>query len=338
MIALLPVLGLPEVRPGDDLATLIAAHAGDGGLADGDVVVVAQKIVSKAEGALVAVPPGVDRAAFRASLVRREAVRVVAEAPWTVIVETRHGFVCANAGIDASNVEGDVLALLPEDPDESARRLRSALSALLDVRVGVVVTDTFGRPWRVGQTEVAIGLAGVPALRDERGRLDRDGAPLAVTVVALADELAAAADLVRRKASGIPVVVVRGLADEVEDDASSARDLLRSAASDLFPRGRGMVAAALATAPAPDSSAGRPVDEVPAVALAAARPGGGGGGVVSVDAARVRLTCGSAYRLGRAVGALLAALADLGLECAVGEPAGGAVHVVVTDPLPGGAR
>lgn len=336
MIALLPVLGLPEVRPGDDLATLIAAHAGHGGLADGDVVVVAQKIVSKAEGALVAVPPGVDRAAFRASLVRREAVRVVAEAPWTVIVETRHGFVCANAGIDASNVEGDVLALLPEDPDASARRLRSALSALLGVRVGVVVTDTFGRPWRVGQTEVAIGLAGVPALRDERGGLDRDGAPLAVTVVALADELAAAADLVRRKASGIPVVVVRGLADEVEDDASSARDLLRSAASDLFPRGRGMVAAAL-VAPPPEPD-GRPVDEVPAVALAAARQGGGADVVVSVDAARVRLTCGSEYRLGRAVGALVAALADVGLECAVGEPAGGTVHVVVTDPLPGGAR
>lgn len=314
MITLVPVEGLPEIRPGDDLAALVAAHAT---LADGDVLVVAQKIVSKAEGALVTVPAGIDGTDFRASVVRREAVRIVADAPWTVIVETRHGFVCANAGVDASNVDGDQLVLLPEDPDASARRLRAALAERLGVTVGVVVTDTFGRPWRVGQTEVAIGLAGVPALRDERGGHDRAGRPLSVTEVALADELAAAADLVRRKADGIPVVIVRGLRDGVDDERASARDLVRPAATDLFPRGRGMVAAALA-ADEPPPGVAVAVEEVPALALAAASHAGGDDAHVTAQGAQVRVSASSAYALGRAVGALLASLLDLGLQ---GSPA-----------------
>jgi len=244
-VTILPVRGLPEVAPGDDLAALIAAAVA---LRDGDVVVVAQKVVSKSEGALVRVPHGEDRAAARARLVREQAVRVLVEAPWTVIVETSQGLVCAAAGIDASNVEPGVLALLPQDPDASAARLRAGLLARTGAAVAVLVTDTFGRPWRVGQTDVAIGAAGLPVIRDERGGRDRFGMTLEVTEVALADEVAAAADLVRRKAEGVPVVVVRGLGYD-PDEQARARDLQRPSSSDLFPRGRGALADLLAAGP-----------------------------------------------------------------------------------------
>ncbi|MGH3665903.1 MAG: coenzyme F420-0:L-glutamate ligase, partial [Egibacteraceae bacterium] len=177
MVQVVPILGLPEIAQGDDLAALVAEHAG---LRDGDVLVVAQKVVSKAEGAVVAVDPE-ERDDQRRELARQQAVRVVADAPWALIVETATGLVCANAGIDASNVADGWLALLPEDPDASARRLRDGLRATAGVQVAVIVADTFGRPWRVGQTDVAIGVAGLHPIRDERGGLDRQGVPLQVT-------------------------------------------------------------------------------------------------------------------------------------------------------------
>lgn len=240
-LTVLRVEGLPEMAPGDDLAAAIIAAID---LHDGDVVVVAQKVVSKVEGALVDVPdalPGVDA---RREVARSEAAEIVADAPWALIVRTRHGFVCANAGVDASNVPGGQLSLLPDDPDASARRLRSALRERVGTDVGVIVADTFGRPWRVGQTDVAIGVAGLCPLRDERGGVDRHGAALSVTEAAVADELAAAADLVRTKADGVPVVVIRGYAYEPSEDATASQ-LIRDGATDLFARGRGMLAAAL---------------------------------------------------------------------------------------------
>ncbi|SEG93817.1 coenzyme F420-0 gamma-glutamyl ligase [Actinacidiphila yanglinensis] len=241
------VLGIGEVQPGADIAKLIAA-AGTA-LADGDVLLVTSKIVSKAEGRLV-------HADDREAAIDAEAVRLVARRGPTRIVETRHGFVMAAAGVDASNTPAGTVLLLPEDPDASARRIRDGLRDALGVRVGVVVTDTFGRPWREGLTDVAIGAAGVRVLEDLRGGEDSHGNPLNVTVTALADELAAAGDLVKGKASGLPVAVVRGLGGILLDsDASGsgeaggagdegtaegsptdtgARALVRVAANDMF--------------------------------------------------------------------------------------------------------
>lgn len=243
-LELIAVSGLPEVRAADDLAALIARQAP---LADGDVVAVAQKVVSKAEARrvrLADVAPGerarelaeaLDKDPALVELVLRESRRVV-RSERVLIVETNGGLVCANAGIDSSNVgaEGEVM-LLPEDPDASARRLRAGIAAVTGLRVAVVVTDSFGRPWRVGQTEVAIGCAGIDPLDDWRGRRDRDGRELAATEVALADEIAAASDLPRDKDSGIPVVIVRGLGDRVSDgDGPGAAALRRAEADDLF--------------------------------------------------------------------------------------------------------
>ncbi|MFD5701935.1 coenzyme F420-0:L-glutamate ligase [Streptomyces lasiicapitis] len=194
--------GVPEVRPGDDLAKLIAAA--EPGLADGDVVLVTSKIVSKAEGRVVA-------AADREAAIDAETVRVVARRGTLRIVENRQGLVMAAAGVDASNTPAGTVLLLPEDPDASARAVRAGLRAALGVDVGVIVTDTFGRPWREGLTDVAIGAAGVRVLDDLRGGVDAYGNPLSATVVATADELAAAGDLVKGKAAGLPVAVVRGL-------------------------------------------------------------------------------------------------------------------------------
>ncbi|HWH33125.1 MAG TPA: coenzyme F420-0:L-glutamate ligase [Egibacteraceae bacterium] len=235
MIQILPVTGLPEVGEGDDLAELVAGHAS---LADGDIVVVSQKIVSKAEGALADVLPGETRADARRRLARSLAVRVLADTERALVVQTPQGLVCANAGIDASNVPGGRLVLLPEDPDASARRLREGLRARTGADVAVIVADTFGRPWRLGQTDVAIGVAGIAPLRDERGSVDREGVALEVTEIAVADQLAAAADLVRRKAEGVPVVIVRGALVE-RDEAGAARQLVRAPDEDLFPRGAG---------------------------------------------------------------------------------------------------
>lgn len=221
--------GIPEVREGDDLAALIADAAAAGpGLRDGDILVVTSKIVSKAEGRLLR---GVDRD----KVIDSEAVRVVARRGNTRIVETRHGFVMAAAGVDASNTEPGTLLLLPEDSDVSARALRVGLRSRTGVRVGVVVSDTFGRPWRTGLTDVAIGVAGLDALDDHRGRSDTHGNELAVTVTAIVDELASAAELVKGKAGAVPVAVVRGLAHLVTDgDGAGIRAMVRSSADDMF--------------------------------------------------------------------------------------------------------
>lgn len=202
--------GIPEVQPGDDLVKLIADTSARTELADGDVLVVTSKIVSKAEGRIV-------EADDREAAIDAETVRVVARRGPARIVESRHGFVMAAAGVDASNTPKGTVLLLPEDPDLSARRIRDGIRDMLGVEVGVVVTDTFGRPWREGQTDVAIGAAGVRVLEDLRGGVDMYGNPLGVTVTAVGDELAAAGELVKGKASGLPVAVVRGLAQHVTD-------------------------------------------------------------------------------------------------------------------------
>ncbi|MFH8349416.1 coenzyme F420-0:L-glutamate ligase [Streptomyces sp. NPDC018045] len=232
--------GIPEVRDGDDLSKIIAAAAtADGlpGLADGDVLLVTSKIVSKAEGRIM-------EATDREAAIDRETVRVVARRGTLRIVENRQGLVMAAAGVDASNTPAGTVLLLPEDPDASARAIRDGLREALGVRVGVVVSDTFGRPWRSGLTDVAIGAAGVRVLDDLRGGVDAYGNPLSATIVATADELAAAGDLVKGKAAGLPVAVVRGLPHLVRDggpDADGdgpadpgARELVRGAASDMF--------------------------------------------------------------------------------------------------------
>lgn len=218
--------GLPEVRPGDDLAKLIAAT--EPGLADGDVLIVTSKIVSKAEGRIV-------EAADREAAIDAETVRVVARRGALRIVENRQGLVMAAAGVDASNTPAGTVLLLPEDPDASARAIRDGLRDTLGVDVGVLVTDTSGRPWRTGLTDVAIGAAGVSVLDDLRGGTDAHGNPLSATIVATADELAAAGDLVKGKATGRPVAVVRGLAHLVaEGHGDGARTLVRDARTDMF--------------------------------------------------------------------------------------------------------
>jgi coenzyme F420-0:L-glutamate ligase/coenzyme F420-1:gamma-L-glutamate ligase len=220
--------GLPEVQRGDDLAKLIAAA--EPGLRDGDVLLVTSKIVSKAEGRVV-------EAADREAAIDAETVRVVARRGPLRIVENRQGLVMAAAGVDASNTPSGTVLLLPEDPDASARAVRDGLRDALGVDVGVVVTDTFGRPWRAGLTDVAIGAAGVRVLDDLRGGVDAYGNPLSATVVAIADELAAAGDLVKGKASGLPVAVVRGLPQlvvEGDSERAGARALVRDARDDMF--------------------------------------------------------------------------------------------------------
>ncbi|UWE08164.1 coenzyme F420-0:L-glutamate ligase [Actinacidiphila bryophytorum] len=223
--------GIGEVPQGADIAKLVVATGAE--LADGDVLLVTSKIVSKAEGRLV-------HADDREAAIDAEAVRLVARRGPTRIVETRHGFVMAAAGVDASNTAPGTVLLLPEDPDASARRIRAGLREALGVNVGVVVTDTFGRPWREGLTDVAIGAAGVAVLDDLRGGQDSHGNPLQMTVTATADELAAVGDLVKGKASGRPVAVVRGLAavvlppDSAEAGDTGARPLVRRAADDMF--------------------------------------------------------------------------------------------------------
>jgi coenzyme F420-0:L-glutamate ligase / coenzyme F420-1:gamma-L-glutamate ligase len=230
-----PLPGLPEVRPGDDLAGLLLAAVGAAGLelADGDVLAVTSKVVAKAEGRLVPLPDdpaGRDR--VHAETVAAETVRVVARRGRLVITETRQGPVGANALVDASNAGGDQLVLLPADPDASAARLRAAVGARCGRDVAVVVTDTLGRPWRLGQTDVAVGLAGMGPLEDWRGRPDGDGRLLEVTEVAVADEVAAAADLVKGKASRVPAALLRGVPRPKGD--GRARDLARPPAEDLF--------------------------------------------------------------------------------------------------------
>ncbi len=234
MLTVWAVEGIPEIVPGDDLAQIIGDAlnvALDGALADGDILAVTSKIVSKAEGRIV-------RAADREQAITDETVRVVATRTHpggvTRIVENRLGLVLAAAGVDSSNTPAGTVLLLPVDPDASARRLRSALEARFGIRLGVIVTDTLGRPWREGQTDVAIGASGVRVLDDLRGSLDSEGRRLEVTAPAVGDEIASAADLVKRKSEGLPVAVVRGLPHLLHADAPGARVLIRPAASDLF--------------------------------------------------------------------------------------------------------
>jgi coenzyme F420-0:L-glutamate ligase/coenzyme F420-1:gamma-L-glutamate ligase len=232
------------VRPGDDLAALLAARAGAEGVVPGDVLMVAQKVVSKAEGRIVAladVAPGpaaralageTGKAPELCELILAESRRIVRRRGGTVICETRHGFVCANAGIDSSNVAEGSVVLLPADPDASARRLQARIAAAVGGRVGVVVTDTHGRAFRRGLVNVAIGVAGFRPVIDHRGELDRSGRVLVATDQALADELAAAAGLYLGKASGTPAVVASGVATAPAPGA--AADLLRDPEHDLF--------------------------------------------------------------------------------------------------------
>jgi coenzyme F420-0:L-glutamate ligase / coenzyme F420-1:gamma-L-glutamate ligase len=238
-LTVIPVRGIPEIGEGDDLGALIAGAAE---LQDGDVVVVAQKVVSKAEGRVVRLADVTPSAVAKSiagehdprqvELVLQEAARIVRRRGGFVIAETRHGFVCASAGVDASNApEPGAVVLLPVDPDASAARMRDRLSELTGLRVGVLVTDSFGRAWRQGTTDVAIGAAGVPVLLDLRGRRDRVGYELQATSIAVADEIAGAAELVMGKTDQVPVAIVRGLA--LEGDGA-ARDLVMPAERDLF--------------------------------------------------------------------------------------------------------
>jgi coenzyme F420-0:L-glutamate ligase/coenzyme F420-1:gamma-L-glutamate ligase len=241
-LELIGVDGLPEVRPGDDLGELISSRSK---LAKGDVLVVAQKVVSKSEGRLISlhtVKASAEAVRIASNLVADpdprmvqvildESARVL-RSHRVLITETRHGFVCANGGVDHSNVPGeDVVTLLPDDPDASASGLRSRLRELTGVDVGVIVSDTFGRPWRLGIVNVALGVAGLPALLDLRGSIDSAGKELHATVLAIADELAAAAGLVMGKTGRTPAVIVRGL---LLQGSGTGRDLLRPAAEDLF--------------------------------------------------------------------------------------------------------
>ncbi len=228
------IAGIGEVKAGDVLAEIISARlaATGGSLANGDVVVVTQKVVSKAEGRLVPVDP-TDPDATRA-LIEAESVRILRRRGELLITETRHGFVCANAGVDHSNVERGWAALLPTDPDRSARRIRDGLAARTGASVGVIVSDTFGRTWRRGVTDVAIGSAGIAAVVDLRGTTDALGAELVATEVCVADEIAGAAELVMGKAAGIPVAVVRGVNPAWLRESSVAAEVVRPYVEDLF--------------------------------------------------------------------------------------------------------
>ena len=240
MIQIIPVGGLPEISPGDDLAALIAGRAE---LEDGDVVVVAHKVVSKAEGRIVRIDSiepsekarelaGDERDPREVEAVLREAKQIIRERGPLVIAQTRHGFICASAGVDHSNApEAGTLVLLPVDPDASARGLRGRIRELTGKTVGLVVTDSFGRPFRQGTTDVAIGVAGIPPILDLRGTTDRIGYELRSSRVAVADEIASAADLARGKADGIPVVVIRGLG--ISGDGT-AQELVIEPELDLF--------------------------------------------------------------------------------------------------------
>jgi coenzyme F420-0:L-glutamate ligase/coenzyme F420-1:gamma-L-glutamate ligase len=241
-LEILGVDGMPEVNPGDDLGELINSRAK---LEPGDIVVVAQKVVSKSEGRmrnLATVIPSDEAVRLSAQLIATqdprvvqvildESVRVV-RAERVLITETRHGYVCANSGVDHSNIPGsDIVSLLPEDPDASAEQLRARIGVLSGVEVGVIVSDTFGRPWRMGIVNVALGVAGLPALVDLRGRIDDAGKELHATVLAIADDAASAAGLVMGKTDRTPVVIVRGLQLE---GSGHGRDLIRPANEDLF--------------------------------------------------------------------------------------------------------
>jgi coenzyme F420-0:L-glutamate ligase/coenzyme F420-1:gamma-L-glutamate ligase len=245
-IQIFPLEGLPEVVSGDDVADLIVGAVKDSALAvvAGDVFVVAQKIISKAEGrnvSLDTIQPSEKAARWAAEykkdprlieLVLREAKRIVRMELGVIVAETHHGFVCANAGVDASNVAEGMALLLPQDPDRSARAIREQLVAVFGVHMGVIISDTFGRPWREGLVNVALGVAGISPLLDYRGQHDTSGKLLSATVIAIADELASAAELAMGKTNRTPVAIVRGM--RASGDTGSGRDLLRAPEIDIF--------------------------------------------------------------------------------------------------------
>lgn len=245
-VQVIGIAGMPEVRPGDDLAALILEAARGQGveIEDGDVLVVTQKIVSKAEGRLldlreVEPSPQAQEMAARTGkdarlleVILRESQRIVRQERGVIICETKHGFVCANAGVDTSNVGGGVVSLLPENPDQSAERIRAAIQERKGTSIAVIISDTFGRPWREGHTNVAIGLAGMSPVKDYVGQTDPHGYVLRVSTMAVADELAAAAELVMEKLSRVPVSIVRGF--DYQRAEGSARELIRPRERDLF--------------------------------------------------------------------------------------------------------
>ena len=245
-ITVLPIRGIPEVRVGDDVAALIIAAAKAGpGIEDGDVLVVTQKIVSKAESRVVSLndvtpSPAAEKLAAETEkdarlveLILRESRGVVRQRGPVLITETRHGFICANAGIDASNVgTSDLVCLLPEDPDASARGIRDAVRAATGIDVPVIISDTFGRPWREGHTNVAIGVAGMLPFVDYVGQVDAHGYELRVTTICAADELAAAAEMVQNKLDAVPVAIVRGY--PYPKGEGSAQQIVRDREKDLF--------------------------------------------------------------------------------------------------------
>lgn len=253
-IQILPIGGIPEIHPGDDLGRIIsdAIAASIGSLQDGDIVTVTQKVVSKAEGKLVdlhAIAPSElakriatdwDKDARQVEVVLRESVRIVRMVRGLIIAQTKHGFICANAGVDASNVAAETVCLLPDDPDASAETIRQTLAARFLVGsesespVGVIVTDSFGRPWRSGIVNVAIGVAGMAPLADYRGQFDAAGYELRATVIAIADELASAAELVMHKLAAVPVAVIRGFDAQALGDPGTARDLVMAEERNLF--------------------------------------------------------------------------------------------------------
>ena len=236
-ISLIPLTGIGEIEPGADLALMVAEvlaprDAGGPTLQPGDVVVVTQKVVSKAEGQIV--PIDLDDPTAKATLVEQESVRILRRRGDLIISETKHGFICANAGIDLSNVAEGTAALLPEDPDRSARRIAAGLKRLCGVDIGVIISDTFGRTWRRGVTDVAIGCAGVAAVVDLRGTLDANGRELVATELCVGDELASAAELVMGKDRGVPAAIVRGVPGAWLRPASVRREVVRPPGEDLF--------------------------------------------------------------------------------------------------------
>jgi coenzyme F420-0:L-glutamate ligase/coenzyme F420-1:gamma-L-glutamate ligase len=229
-LQVLPLTGIGAVRPGDEITDILAAALEPLVPAAGDVLVVTHKIVSKAEGRVVAVTG--DELEFKRALVESEAVAIVRRRGDLIIAETKHGFICANAGVDRSNAERGTMILLPEDPDRSAHRIRSRLQRRFGIDLPVIISDTFGRPWRRGLTDVAIGVSGLEALVDLRGTTDWIGRELEVTEIAVADELASAADLVMGKADGIPAVLIRGY--QGPRGQGMGQDLVRPPEEDLF--------------------------------------------------------------------------------------------------------
>ena len=321
MIEIRPVRGIGEVRPGDDLAGLIAGAAP--WLRDGDVLVVTSKIVSKAEGRLVEVPPdGPERDRARAEVIAAETGRTVATRGETRIVATHHGFVMASAGVDASNVDRSRLVLLPKDPDGSARALRAALAERHGVRVAVIISDTMGRPWRNGLTDVALGAAGIAPLRDYRGETDPYGNQLQLTQMAIVDELAAAGELVKGKHDQVPVAVVRGLPVVRDDDGPGVvATLVRDAAQDLFALGTAEArAAGLRDAAADRWTAGPAAPAPDAVDRALATAGQLATRVSRLDGGGIRCEAAdpadpaALVRLGADAHRLQAALAAEGVE------------------------